>query len=225
MTLFACGTCGISLLSNVLPPLTYWIQLLPIAFLAYHYIEWREGEFAMSKLVTRLGLAVVAFMAGVAFLAFIIAPIVFLCVFIAFLAKLASNDRKVKATAAFVLAAYAVTGGLTYYQAKTQGPYWRLTRLQAGSPGQRYFQETAVKSVFTREELLSYLSSDNPTVRQNTAEVVERLAGLETDRQEAESFRRSLQAVDPLVADEYAKNLRFAKPKTKKAAPSPSPTP
>ena len=82
-----------------------------------------------------------------------------------------------------------------------------------------------MKSVFTREELLSYLSSDNPTVRQNTAEVVERLAGLETDRQEAESFRRSLQAVDPLVADEYAKNLRFAKPKTKKAAPSPSPTP
>jgi hypothetical protein len=44
MTLLACGTCGVSMLSTLLPPFEYWAQLLPVAFLAYHYIEWSRPE-------------------------------------------------------------------------------------------------------------------------------------------------------------------------------------
>ena len=104
MTLLACGTCGVSMLSTLLPPFGYWLQLLPIAFIAFHYIEWREGTFTLGKLVQRSLVGVIAFVASVAFLAFIIVPIVFLFVLILFTAKLASSDRKAKTTAGVILA-------------------------------------------------------------------------------------------------------------------------
>ena len=225
MTLLACGTCGVSMLSTLLPPFGFWVQLLPVAFIAYHYIEWREGDFALRKLVERILVAVIAFVASVAFLAFIVAPIIFLYVFIAFATKLASPDRRAKATAALVLALYLLTGALTFYQAKTQGPYWQLTRLQAGGPGQSYFSKTAEEQVFSKEELLRYLQSDNTTVQRNTAQVVEQLARFESDPEEAAKFQQSLQSIDPQLAKKYERALDIPSPEPDKSAPSPSPTP
>jgi len=222
MTLLACGTCGVSMLSTLLPPFGYWLQLLPIAFIAFHYIEWREGTFTLGKLVQRSLVGVIAFVASVAFLAFIIVPIVFLFVLILFTAKLASSDRKAKTTAGVILALYTLTGAITFYQAKTQGPYWQLTRLQAGGPGQSYFSKTAKEQVFSKEELLRYLQSDNTTVRRNAANVVEQLARFESDPEEAAKFQNSLQSIDPQLAKRYERALDIPSPEPDQSAPSPS---
>ena len=225
MTLLACGTCGVSMLSTALPPFTYWVQLLPLAFIAYHYMEWREGEFSLGKLAGRVGLATIAFILSAVMLAGIILPIIFLYILIAFGIKLTSSDKKAKMTAAGVLTLYALTGAVTFYQAKTQGPYWQLTRLQAGGPGQSYFSRTAKEQVFSKEELLGYLQSDNTTVQRNAAQVIEQLARFESDPEEAAKFHQSLQSIDPQLAKKYERALDIPSPEPDQSAPSPSPTP
>lgn len=213
------------MLSTALPPLNYWVQLLPLAFIAYHFIEWKEGKFTVGKLVERSLIAIIAFIASVAMLAFFIAPIVFLVVLIAFAAKLASSNRGARVTAALILTLYSITGAITFYQAKTQGPYWQLTRLQAGGPGQSYFSRTAKDQVFSKEELLRYLESDNTTVKNNAAKVVEQLARFESNPEEAARFRESLQSIDPQLAKKYERSLAVPTPEPEQPAASPSPTP
>jgi hypothetical protein len=110
-------------------------------------------------------------------------------------------------------------------QARTQGPYWQLTRLQAGGPGQSYFSKTAEGRVFTKEELLGYLQSDNTTVQRNAAKVVEQLARFESNAEEAAKFHQSLQVIDPLLAKKYERALDIPSPEPAPSAPSPSPAP
>lgn len=185
------------------PPFHWWLYLIPVALLAYFIIQAREGNLKLLNIISTLFLGLIAFVLSAAMLAVFIIPIVFLLILFTFLSKLRSEDKPSKVIALVVLLLFVGSGITAFSMARAQGPYWKLTRFQAGSPGTAYYRETAKNQVFSKTELLEHLRSEQPQVRQNAEGVILELANLEDDPEEAEAFYCSIKEINAAVANLY----------------------
>lgn len=192
----ACGACGVSVLSSKFPPFEIWALLLPVAFVAYHIVLWWEEKLTSRVLVTNILKALLAFALAAMMLSFIIIPLAFLMTGLIFLGKLFTGDRRIRALAATVLALYAASGFYTFAQAREQGKFWQMSRLQGGSPGMAYFTRVAQENVFSYDELIWLLTSNDPTVVRNAAEALKVKARYESDPQQAHQVVERLKALE-----------------------------
>ena len=172
--IYACGTCGISALSSSFPPFHDWTYLLMAAFVLYNVILIREGGSEVATPFKTICIALVLFVLSAVMFAGIIWPVVVLYALIFFLSRVRAKDKVTRYLSIGLMALFAVSGVWRFSQAKSQGKYWKLSRMQAGGPGQSYFAKAAKERTFTDEELAGFLSSENTNEARNAEKILER---------------------------------------------------
>ena len=202
---FACGTCGISMLSSAFPPFEVWSYLLLPALIFYICIQINEGEPVLGTILGSCGKAAALFMAGIAFLAGIIWPALILAAFVFFLKRVFRENRVNKYLSLSILGLFAVSGVHQFAQAKYQGDYWQLTRLKAGGPAYSYFHSTAENKVFSDDQLSEYIHSEDKNVARNSREILKKRIQLIDSSEELSDLEHAL---EPALQKEKDQNLR-----------------
>lgn len=192
--LFACGVCGVSMLSASLPPFHDWSYLLVAVFIAYNFIIVREGKGTGRTVIGNLLKALVLYVISVAFLAGLVWPILLLTALGFLLSRLRAPDRVVRNLSLVLLLLFLGTGVWRFHQARAQGRFWQLSRLHAGSPGIFYFSRTAEQGVFTDQELLEGLRGENSDVSRNCGEILLRRVRKIESPEELEALRAAVVA-------------------------------
>jgi hypothetical protein len=224
MSILACGTCGISMLSSALPPFGFWCAFLPIAFVLYHRVLDEEGTYSSGLLVRNMTYAIVGILASAIMLAGLVIPMMFLTVFLAFVPRLWSPNKVVKKIAFLVVGAYLVSGVITMVQAKSQGDVWQLSRIKAGGPGQSYINDAAKKRLFTDDQLLELMQSKDQTVALNACRIATRRIEIEKDPETATRLYEAIRKLDDkgsLPQMDYMSDYKRAH----QNRPPPEPTP
>lgn len=224
----ACGACGVSALSMGFPPFEAWMTLLPVAFVIYHFSQWRGGEFKSSQLVSHLVGGLVALFAAAAMLAVLVFPIFFLAALLGLLGQLRFKDKWSRIAVGAVLLSFILSAAWTFRQAKLQGDAWKLGRIQGGSPGIGFVNRAVKENRFSEDQLLSFLQSENSRVVRNSAQIVQKKLEIESERSGVKPFAREVEALhksgkvnlEPEVLEACRAALRVEEPAVQ-ASPTP----
>jgi hypothetical protein len=184
------------MLSSALPPFGWWCALLPIAFVVYHIILAKEDTFSSGTLILNLMYAAGCFLASAVMFAGLVIPAMFLAVFVAFVPRLRSPNKVVKKLAGLVLGAYLLSGVFTMVQAKNQGEVWQLSRIKAGGPGHSYIRDAASKKLFTDDQLLELMQSNDKTVALNARRIATSRIEIEEDVETTTRLYEAIRELD-----------------------------